>query len=159
MERQFITKTGLEKLHAELHEWRNVKRPVMVKQLSAARGHGDLSENAEYHAAREELHRIDQRIYQLETTLRAAVLVDETSVKTDQVRVYTRVRVFDQQKKVEKEYTLVSSSEADPINGKISHNSPVGKGLMGSKVGDTVEIQVPSGTVMWTILEILPVQP
>lgn len=159
MERQFITKTGLEKLHAELHEWRNVKRPVMVKQLAAARGHGDLSENAEYHAAREELHRIDQRIYQLETTLRAVVLVDETSVKTDQVRVYTRVRVFDQQKNVEKEYTLVSSSEADPINGKISHNSPVGNGLMGSKVGDTVEIQVPSGTVKWTILEILPVQP
>lgn len=158
MERQYITKTGLEKLYAELDEWRNVKRPTMVRQLAAARGHGDLSENAEYHAAREELHRIDQRIYHLETTLRAVVLVDETNVKTDQVRVYTRVRVSDQQKNVEKEFTLVSPAEADPINGKISHNSPVGKGLMGAKVGEVVEIQIPSGTVMWKVLEILPAQ-
>ena len=159
MERQYITKAGLEKLNAELHEWKSVKRPLMVKQLAAARGHGDLSENAEYHAAREELHRIDQRIYHLETTIRAVVLVDETSVNTDQVRVYTRVRVYDQQKKIEKEFTLVSATEADPINGKISHNSPVGKGLIGSKVGETVQIEVPSGTVQWKILEILPVQP
>jgi len=159
LERQYITKSGLEKLYAELDEWRTVKRPLMVKQLAAARGHGDLSENAEYHAAREELHRIDQRIYHLETTLRAVVLVDETNVKTDQVRVYTRVKVLDQQKNLEKEFTLVAATEADPMNGKISHNSPVGKGLIGAKVGDVVEIQIPSGSVMWKILEILPVQP
>ena len=158
MERQYITKTGLEKLYAELHEWKNVKRPVMVKQLESARGQGDLAENAEYHAAREELHRIDQRIYQLESIVRTAVLVDESSVNTDQVRIYTRVRIFDVQKKVEKEFTLVSAAEVDPVAGKISHNSPVGKGLIGNKVGDTVEIQVPSGTVQWTILEILPAQ-
>ena len=130
----------------------------MVKQLATARGHGDLSENAEYHAAREELIRIDQKIFQIEMTLRNAVLVDESNVNTDQVRAYTRVRVFDQQKKTEKEFTLVSAAEANPVEGKISHNSPVGKGLIGNKVGDTVEIQIPSGTVLWTILEILPVQ-
>jgi transcription elongation factor GreA len=148
----------MEKLHAELQQWRNVKRPAMVRQLATARGHGDLSENAEYHAAREELVRIDQKIFQLEITLRSAVLVDESSVKTDQVRVYTRVRVFDAQKKTEKEFSLVSPAEANPVEGKISHNSPVGKGLIGSKVGDTVEIQIPSGSVSWTILEILPIQ-
>ena len=158
MERQYITKAGLEKLSSELHEWRSVKRPAMVKQLATARGHGDLSENAEYHAAREELIRIDQKIFQIEMTLRNAVLVDESNVNTDQVRAYTRVRVFDQQKKTEKEFTLVSAAEANPVEGKISHNSPVGKGLIGNKVGDTVEIQIPSGTVLWTILEILPVQ-
>ncbi len=158
MEPQYITKAGLEKLHAELQEWRSVKRPAMVKQLETARGHGDLSENAEYHAAREELTRIDQKIFQIEITLRSAVLVDENSVKTDQVRVYTRVRVYDEQKKTEKEYSLVSAAEANPVEGKISHNSPVGKGLIGSKVGETVEIQIPSGSVQWTILEILPIQ-
>ncbi len=158
MERQYITKTGVEKLQTELHEWKSVKRPAMVKQLATARGHGDLSENAEYHAAREELIRIDQKIFQIEMTLRSAVLVDETNVNTDQVRVYTRVRVLDEHKKTEREFTLVAPSEANPVEGKISHNSPVGKGLMGNKVGDTVEIQIPSGTVLWTILEILPIQ-
>ena len=158
MERQYITKAGLERLYTELDEWKNVKRPMMVKQLAAARGHGDLSENAEYHAAREELHRIDQRIYHLESTLRASVLVDETTVKTDQVRAYTRVRVLDVQKNIEKDFTLVAPAEVDPMNGKISHNSPVGKGLIGAKVGDVVEIQIPSGSVMWKILEILPAQ-
>ena len=158
MERQYITRTGLEKLYVELQEWRTIKRPAMVKQLATARGHGDLSENAEYHAAREELIRIDQKILQIETTLRTVVLVDETNVNTDQVRVYTRVRVFDEQKKVEREFSLVSQTEANPAEGKISHNSPVGKGLIGNKVGDTVEIQIPSGSVQWTILEILPIQ-
>jgi transcription elongation factor GreA len=158
LDRQYITKAGLEKLIAELDQWKNEKRPAMVKQLATARAHGDLSENAEYHAAREELTRIDQKIYHLENTLRAAVLVDETTVKTDQVRPYTRVKIHDHQKNKDREFTLVSAMEANPVEGKISHQSPVGQGLIGRKVGETVEIQVPSGTVQWTILEILPVQ-
>jgi transcription elongation factor GreA len=158
LERQFITKAGLEKIIAELEDWRTDKRPFMVKQLATARAHGDLSENAEYHAAREELTRIDRRIMQLETILHEAELIDETSVKTDQVRVYTRVRVRDNSRKIEREFSLVSATEANPVEGKISHQSPVGQGLMGAKVGETVEIQVPSGTVSWTILEILPLQ-
>lgn len=158
MERHYITRTGMEKLLTELDEWRNRKRPAMVKQLASARSHGDLSENAEYHAAREELQRIDQKIMHLEATLRSAVLTDETSVKTDQVRILTRVRILDHSKNAERVYTLVSPAEADPAEGRISHQSPVGQGLMGRKVGETVEIQVPSGIVSWTILEILPVQ-
>jgi transcription elongation factor GreA len=148
----------MEMLITQLNELRSEKRPAMVKQLATARAHGDLSENAEYHAAREELTRIDQKIFQLEATLRAAVLVDAASVNTDQVRVYTRVRVFDVQKKREREFSLVSATEANPAEGKISHQSPVGQGLMGRKVGETVEIQIPAGTVSWKILEILPVQ-
>lgn len=158
MERHYITRTGMEKLLTELDEWKNRKRPAMVKQLASARSHGDLSENAEYHAAREELQRIDQKIMHLEVTLRAAVLTDETSVKTDQVRILTRVRILDHSKNAERVYTLVSSVEADPAEGRISYQSPVGQGLMGRKVGETVEIQVPLGTVSWTILEILPIQ-
>lgn len=153
-----MTRAGMEKLLTELDDWKNRKRPAMVKQLASARSHGDLSENAEYHAAREELVRIDQKIMQLETTLHSAVLTDVTSVKTDQVRILTRVRILDHSKNGERTYTLVSPAEADPAEGKISHQSPVGLGLMGRKVGETVEIQVPSGTVSWTILEILPIQ-
>ncbi|RPH94083.1 transcription elongation factor GreA [candidate division KSB1 bacterium] len=158
MERHYITRTGIEKLVAELNEWRHDKRPAMVRQLASARSHGDLSENAEYHAAREELARIDQKIMQLEMTLQSAVLMDETSVNTDQVRILTRVKVLDNHKKVERIYSLVSPAEANPTEGKISHQSPVGQGLIGKKVGETVEIQIPSGTVSWTILEISPIQ-
>jgi transcription elongation factor GreA len=158
LERHYITRAGMEKLLTEIDEWRNQKRPAMVKQLASARSQGDLSENAEYHAAREELLRIDQKIMQLENTLHSAVLTDETSVKTDQVRILTRVRILDHSKNVEREFTLVSPAEADPAEGRISHQSPVGQGLMGRKVGEMVEIQVPAGTVSWTILEILPIQ-
>jgi transcription elongation factor GreA len=158
LERHYITRAGMEKLLTELDEWKSRKRPAMVKQLASARSHGDLSENAEYHAAREELLRIDQKIMQLENTLHAAVLTDETSVKTDQVRILTRVRILDHSKNVEREFTLVSPAEADPTEGRISHQSPVGQGLMGRKVGEMVEIQVPAGIVTWTILEILPIQ-
>jgi transcription elongation factor GreA len=158
LEPHYITRAGMEKLLTELDDWKNRKRPAMVKQLASARSHGDLSENAEYHAAREELLRIDQKIMQLESTLHSAVLTDETSVKTDQVRILTRVRILDHSKNVEREFTLVSPAEADPAEGRISHQSPVGQGLMGRKVGEMVEIQVPSGIVSWTILEILPIQ-
>jgi transcription elongation factor GreA len=158
LDREYVSKAGMEKLIAELEEWRKTKRPAMVKQLSAARSHGDLSENAEYHAAREELGRIDQKIMQLEATIRSSVLVDENTVNTDQVRPFTRVRVLDVQKNTTREFALVSATEANPVEGKISHQSPVGRGLIGSKVGETVEIQIPSGTVSWKILEIRPYQ-
>jgi transcription elongation factor GreA len=158
VDKQYISKVGMDKVVAELNEWRNEKRPAMVKQLATARSHGDLAENAEYHAAREELARIDQRIRQLEETIRVAVLIDETTVNTDQVRVFTEVRVMDHQKQAERTFKLVSIAEANPTEGKISHQSPVAKGLLGRKVGETVEIQIPAGTVSWTILEILPLQ-
>lgn len=159
MEKQYITKAGYEKVAAELEEWKTVKRPAMVAQLAAARSHGDLSENAEYHAAKEDLGRIDYKIFQLETLLRNSILVDEANVNTDQVRLFTRVKIKDRSKNnAEREYALVSPTEANPVEGKINHLSPVGKGLIGAKVGEVVEIQIPAGTVLWEILEILPYQ-
>ncbi|MBI5059290.1 transcription elongation factor GreA [candidate division KSB1 bacterium] len=158
MEKHYITKSGYEKIVIELAEWKNVKRPAMVNQLATARSHGDLSENAEYHAAKEDLARIDHKIFQLESALHTAVLIDETNVNTDQVRLYTRVRVLDLSKNQEREYSLVSPTEANPAEGKINHQSPVGKGLIGAKVGESVDIQVPSGTVSWKIVAIMPYQ-
>jgi transcription elongation factor GreA len=157
LEKQYVTKEGFNKLQEELHIWKSVKRPAMVRQMAEAREHGDLSENAEYHAAREELGKIDQKILRLESQLRVVVLIDETAVNTDQVRVFTKVRIHDNLKNVDRVYTLVSAAEANPIEGKISYDSPVGKGLMGHKVGETIDINIPSGVVTWTILEILPI--
>ncbi|MBL0060475.1 MAG: transcription elongation factor GreA [bacterium] len=148
----------MEKLQAELNEWKYVKRPAMVKQLSTAREHGDLSENAEYHAAKEDLARIDAKIHQLEAMMHAAVMIDSSLIVTDQVRLLTRVKILDKKKKSERVFTIVSAAEANPAEGRISHQSPIGQGLMGSKVGETVEITIPAGVVEWTILEIFPLE-
>jgi len=148
----------MEKLQADLNEWKYVKRPAMVKQLSTAREHGDLSENAEYHAAKEDLARIDAKIHQLEAMMHAAVMIDSSLIVTDQVRLLTRVKILDKKKKSERVFTIVSAAEANPAEGRISHQSPIGQGLMGSKVGETVEITIPAGVVEWTILEIFPLE-
>jgi transcription elongation factor GreA len=147
----------MNRLQEELRDWKLVKRPHMVKQLQTAREHGDLSENAEYHAAKEELARIDAKIHKLQAMLDESVLMDASKVNTDQVRLLTRVRIRDERKKSNREFTIVSVAEANPEEGRISHTSPVGKGLMGKKVGETVEIEIPAGTLNWTILEILPI--
>ncbi|MCB1059501.1 MAG: transcription elongation factor GreA [Calditrichaeota bacterium] len=148
----------MEKLQDELNDWKYKKRPAMVKQLQIAREHGDLSENAEYHAAKEELARIDSKIHKLEAMMHSAVMIDSSKIIADQVRLLTRVKVLDKKKKTEKEFTIVSAAEANPAEGRISHQSPIGQGLMGSKVGETVEITVPAGVVEWTILEIYPLE-
>ncbi len=158
MEKQYISRAGMEKLQADLNEWKYVKRPAMVKQLSTAREHGDLSENAEYHAAKEDLARIDAKIHQLEAMMHAAVMIDSSLIVTDQVRLLTRVKILDKKKKSERVFTIVSAAEANPAEGRISHQSPIGQGLMGSKVGETVEITIPAGVVEWTILEIFPLE-
>jgi transcription elongation factor GreA len=156
LERQYLSSEGINRLQDELREWKLVKRPHMVKQLQTAREHGDLSENAEYHAAKEELARIDAKIRKLQVTLDSSVLMDKSQINTDQVRLLTRVKIRDEKKKSNREFTIVSVAEADPAEGRISHTSPVGMGLMGKKVGETVEIDIPAGTLTWTILEILP---
>ncbi len=156
MERVYLTREGLRKLEEELNSWKHIRLPEVLKGLMLAREHGDFFENAEYHAAREELTRINSKIYQLEQTLAQVQLLDEASIDNDQVRILTTVRVRDDAKKSERRYTLVSPEEADPTIGKISIYSPVGRGLIGKKVGDRVVIEIPSGKVEWTILEILP---
>ncbi|MBK8130519.1 MAG: transcription elongation factor GreA [bacterium] len=158
MEKQYLSRAGMEKLQAELNEWKYVKRPEMVKQLQVAREHGDLSENAEYHAAKEELARIDAKIHKLEAMMHSAIMIDSSKIVADQVRLLTRVKVLDPKKKSERMFTIVSPAEANPAEGRISHLSPIGQGLMGAKVGDSVEITIPSGVVEWTILEIFPLE-
>ncbi|MCB9357309.1 MAG: transcription elongation factor GreA [Calditrichaeota bacterium] len=158
MDKHYLSKSGMEKLQADLNDWKYVKRPAMVKQLQIAREHGDLSENAEYHAAKEELARIDSKIHQLEATMNSAVMIDSSKIVADKVRLLTRVRVRDEKKKSEREFTIVSAAEANPAEGRISHQSPIGQGLMGSKIGDKVEISIPAGVVEWTILDIFPLE-
>jgi transcription elongation factor GreA len=152
----YLTRGGLRKLEEELREWKHVRLPEILKRVEETRGHGDLFENAEYHAAREELTRINSKIFHLEQTLAQVNLIDENSIKTDQVRILTTVRIRDHKQNAERRYTLVAAEEADPAVGKISIHSPVGKGLIGKKVGETVVIEIPAGSVEWTILEILP---
>jgi transcription elongation factor GreA len=136
--------------------WKNIRLPEIIKAVAHAREHGDLFENAEYHAAREELTRINSKIFHLEQTLAQVQILDESSIGNDQVRILTTVRVRDDTKKSERQYTLVSPEEANPTMGIISIHSPVGRGLIGKKVGDSVSIEVPSGRMEVTILEILP---
>lgn len=152
----YLTRDGLSKIEEELRLWKQTRLPDMLKKVADAREQGDLSENAEYHAAREELTRIHQKIFQLEKTLTHVQLVDETLIDTDQVRILTTVRIQDHTQDQQRRFTLVAQEEADPTVGKISINSPVGRGLIGKKAGDRVTIQVPKGKVEWTILEILP---
>lgn len=156
MAKVYLTREGLQKLEKDLRLWRQTRLPEMLKRVAEARGHGDLSENAEYHAAREELSRINSRIFHLEQTLAQVQIVDEAWIDTEQVRILTTVRVWDSAQSQERRYTLVASEEADPGIGKISIYSPVGRGLIGKKAGDRVTIKIPSGKVEWTILEILP---
>jgi len=156
LDKTYLTRDGLRKLEEELRLWKYTRLPEIIKRVSEARGHGDLAENAEFHAAREELSRANSKIFHLQQTLSQVHLVDEASIDTDQVRILTTVRVRDDKQRRERRYTLVAAEEADPSVGKISIHSPVGRGLIGKKAGDKVTIEIPSGKVNWTILEILP---
>ena len=152
----YLTKEGAHKLERELKHIKEVKRPDIITKIAHARGLGDLAENAEYHAAKEELTRLERQIYKLESTLSCVQIIDKNDVNTDRVRILTRVLVFNQSKEIEIEYTMVSSEEADPIQRKISIDSPVGKGLLGKQVGDLVEVEAPSGVMMFEIKAIHP---
>jgi transcription elongation factor GreA len=156
MKPTYLTKEGIQRIENELRQIKDVKRPDIVRKIAHARSLGDLSENAEYHAAKEELIRLERKIFQLETTLSRARVVDKNDIQIDQVRLLTRAVILNETRGTEIEYTLVSPEEADPINRKISIDSPVGKALMNRKVDDKIEVKVPSGTQKLIIKEILP---
>jgi transcription elongation factor GreA len=146
-----ITKKGLESLKEELHELQEVKRPNVVERLANARSQGDLSENSDYHNARDELEFLDGRISQLEDVLQNAVVVGGNG-KTGEVSVGTTVEL-----KVDgshHEYEIVGEWEADPSAKKISHTSPLGQALVGKKVGESVEVEAPAGIIKYEILSI-----
>lgn len=149
-----FTKDGHKKVVAELEELKNTKHPAARDRLARARSMGDLRENSEYHAAKEDLGVIVGRMAELEEMLRWAQIVDDTvqHIEADLVRLGCRVVV--QRDGVDEEYHIVGEFEADPLAKKLSHTSPIGKALMGKKKGDIVEVAIPSGKHTYTIVDI-----
>lgn len=150
----YYTPEGLKKLKDELNQLRDVERPKASQAIADARDKGDLSENAEYDAAKEAQGLLEMKIAKMEELLASARIIDETQLDTSRVLVLSTVRLKNRQNGQELTYTLVAESEADLKSGKISVTSPIGKGLLGKKVGETAEIQVPNGTLKFDILEI-----
>ncbi|WP_417613018.1 transcription elongation factor GreA [Owenweeksia hongkongensis] len=150
----YYSKEGLQKLKEELERMKSIDRPSISKQIAEARDKGDLSENAEYDAAKEAQGLLEMKISKLEDTVANARLLDSSKVDTSKVMVLSTVKIRNTANKMEMNYTLVSESEADLKAGKISVNSPIGQGLVGKKVGDKAEIKVPSGIMTFEILEI-----
>ncbi len=150
----YVTKEGLEKLQAELNDLKYVQRPFITKQIADARDKGDLSENAEYHAAKEDQGIIETKIVKLNNLITMSRIIDESKLSTKQVMMLTKVRLMNHNINKEILYMLVNEKEADLKTGKISFKSPIGLGLMNKKVGDIVEVTVPAGKIKFEILEI-----
>ena len=150
----YMTANGLQKLKEELHHLESIERPRVIAAIAEAREKGDLSENAEYDAAKEEQGVLESRIASLKAKIMDARIIDESSVSTDEVQILTKVRVQNLKTGQEKIYQLVTEVEANILEGKISTTTPIAKGLMGKKVGDTAEVVVPAGKLSFKILEI-----
>jgi transcription elongation factor GreA len=150
----YYTVEGLQKLKDELHELKTVQRPSISEQIAEARDKGDLSENAEYDAAKEAQGILEMKISKLENIIANARLIDETLIDNSKVFILSKVRIKNQLNGMELEYTLVAENEADIKAKKISVDSPIGKGLLGKKKGDVAEIQTPGGNIKFEILEI-----
>lgn len=149
-----ITKKGYEALQAELERLKKVERPKNIKEIEEARGHGDLSENAEYHAAKERQSHIQGRIRDVEHKLAEAQIIDTSKLSTEKVVFGATVTVKDSQNGKEQRYMLVGQDEGDLKNGKISVQSPVGRALIGKRVGDMCEVQTPAKKVEYEVLNI-----
>ncbi len=150
----YYTAEGLKKLRDELDHLKNVMRPKASQDIADARDKGDLSENAEYDAAKEAQGLLEMRIAKLEDVHANARLIDESQLDLTKVLVLSKVKIKNQANNMEMNYTLVAESEADLKTGKISVTSPIGKGLLGKKVGEIAEITVPNGTLKFEILEV-----
>ena len=149
----YMTATGLQKLKEELQHLESVERPRVIAAIAEAREKGDLSENAEYDAAKEEQGLLESRIAMLKGKIMDARIIDESSVNTDEVQILTKVRVQNLKTGQEKVYQLVTEGEANILEGKIATTTPIAKGLLGKKVGDTAEIMVPAGKLEFKVLE------
>lgn len=150
----YYSAEGLKKLQQELHRLKTVDRPNVSKQIAEARDKGDLSENAEYDAAKDAQGLLELRISKLEDVLSTARLVDESKLDTTKVLVLSKVKIKNVKNNQVMSYTLVAENEADLKSGKISVSSPIGKGLLGKSVGDIADINVPSGVMKFQIVEI-----
>ena len=152
--KNLLTFTGLKKLEEELHDLKVFKRKEVAGKIKEAREQGDLSENAEYDAAKDEQRDIEARIEEIEKILKNVEVVDEDEVDLDKISVGCRVKVYDIEFDEEMEFSLVGSSEANSLKGKISNESPVGKALIGAKVGDVVEVETQAGLIQYKVREI-----
>ena len=152
--KNLLTYEGLQKLESELHNLKVVKRKEVAQKIKEAREQGDLSENAEYDAAKDEQRDIEARIDEIEKILKNAEVVVEEEVDLDKISVGCRVKILDMEYDEELDYKIVGSTEANSLKGKISNESPVGKAIIGAKVGDTVTVETPAGELQYKILEI-----
>ena len=150
----YMTQEGYKNLADQIIQLESVERPAISRQIAEARDKGDLSENAEYDAAKEAQGLLEMKISQLKETLMNARVIDESKLKTDCIQIMSKVRVKDQSTAREMEYMLVSESEANIRAGKLAVNTPIGKSLLGKKVGDVVEVTIPAGIMRLEILNI-----
>ena len=149
-----LTPEGLVRLENELDNLKSVMRKEVAERIKQALAFGDISENSEYDQAKNEQAKLEERILKLENILRNAKVIDEDEITTDTVSVGSKVVVLDIEFEEEMAYTIVGSAEADPYNGKISNESPVGRALIGNKSGDVVDVHVPDGIIKYKILNI-----
>jgi len=150
----YYTEEGLRKLQEELHHLRTVERPHLSQQIADARDKGDLSENAEYHAAKEDQGLLEARIAKMEKVVSNARVIDMDQLDTSKAYIHSTVKVKLVSSGMERSFTLVAESESDIKTGKISVNSPIGKGLLGLAVGEVAEVTTPAGTTKFEVLEI-----
>ena len=150
----YYTKEGLKKLKHELSQLKDIERPKASNAIAEARDKGDLSENAEYDAAKEAQGMLEMKISKLEAVLSNARLIDESQLDLSKVLVLSKVTIKNLNNQMQLKYTLVAESEADLKSGKISVSSPIGKGLLGKKVGEIAEVVVPNGTIKFEIISI-----
>jgi len=150
----YLTREGLLKLRKELDRLVNVERPTISKQIGEAIEKGDISENAEYDAAKDAQGMLEAKIAELQSRIASARILDESRINTSEVQILNKVKIKNKKNNTTMEYTIVPEGEADLKQGKISAATPIAKGLMGKKVGDVVEIKVPSGLIPFEIVEI-----
>ncbi len=154
MKQVTVTDEGLKKMQEELDYLKNVKRKEVSDAIGVARSFGDLSENSEYDEAKNEQAKVEAQIAELEDNIKHAVVIDETQVKGNLVNVGSTVKLRNSSTGAELTYTIVGSTEADPLEGKISDMSPIGKAIIGTKKGDKVKVEIPAGEMEFEILEV-----
>lgn len=150
----YLTEEGLQKLQAELNHLKSVERPAISRMIAEARDKGDLSENAEYDAAKEAQGMLELKISKLEDTVANSRIIDESKIDVSKVQILNKVKLKNLKANTTVEYTLVAESEANLKEGKLSVGTPIAKALMGKKVNDVVDVQIPSGTIQFQIIEI-----
>lgn len=150
----FFTPEGLKKIEDEIDFLKTIRRKEVAERIKVALGYGDLSENSEYDEAKNEQAQVEERIAKLDMMVRNAKLIDETELNTEYVNVGSVVKLKEIGTKDFEEFNIVGSAEADPLEGKISNESPVGSKIIGKKVGEVVEIEIPDGVIKYEIMEI-----